>query len=73
MDNKAKAAAIVAIGMGFLGLLAFLVIIGPFITMWAWSHFMVPVFGLKTLTWTQAFALGLLGSCFGKTSFGSGK
>lgn len=32
--------------------------------MWGWSLFMVPVFGMESLTFWQAFGFSLLAACF---------
>lgn len=47
----------------FLGVIIALVLLfclGPWIAMWGWSLFAVPVFGMKALTFWQAFGLCLL-------------
>ena len=48
-----------------------LVLISTFIIMWGWSWFMVPVFGMAPLTFTQAFGFSLLANCIGRTGTSS--
>jgi hypothetical protein len=64
MTNEAKAGMII----GAMGIVVFAAVIflGPFITQWAWHHFMTPVFGVRPITWTEAFALGILGTAVGR-------
>jgi uncharacterized membrane protein len=56
---------------GILILIVLLVAIFPFITQWAWAHSMTPVFGFREISWTEAFAFGVLGSIVKGTSVSS--
>ena len=62
-----------ALLFGLLALIIFLVVLGPIITQWAWAHFMTTVFGMRGLSWVEAFAFGMLAAMFRGSSFKSSK
>lgn len=62
MDNLLAILGVIALGIFFW-------IIGVFVIMWGWSLFAVPVFGMKALTFSQAFGLSLVGGAIGKISY----
>lgn len=66
MDKSfiAALASIVVAGIGVVALIGFMVFLFAFFHQWAWNHFMTPVFGLRNITWTEAFALTMLASMF---------
>ena len=49
-----------------------LFVICMLLIMWGWSLFMVPVFKMAPLTFSQAFGFALLGCAFGKTNINKG-
>lgn len=51
-----------------LGALALIVLITTFFVKIAWAYSITTIFGLKELTWTQAFALSALSSSLFKSS-----
>ena len=51
-------------GMGLLAMVALVVLLELFVIKCGWSMFMVPIFGLKELTWEQAAGAMLLSSLF---------
>jgi len=59
-----KLIAVLVAAIGFAALLGFMVFLFAFFHQWAWNHFMTPVFGLRNITWTEAFALTILASMF---------
>jgi len=50
-----------------VGVVALAVFITAFFIMWGWSWFMVPVFKMAPLTFTQAFGFSILAHSFGKS------
>lgn len=50
--------------VGLLALMALMVVIALFFIKIGWTLFMVPVFGLAELTWTQALGFSLLAAAF---------
>lgn len=50
--------------IGILTILLILFIIGPLVVMLGWYLFMVPVFGLPSLTFLQAIGFVLLAGAF---------
>lgn len=48
--------------VGGVVLIALVVLIVPIITQWAWSHSVTPVFGIREISWVEAFAFNLLGT-----------
>ena len=50
--------------LGILVVLAILFILGPLFVMLGWYLFMVPVFGLPTLTFLQALGFMMLAAAF---------
>ena len=53
---------------------AVFLVLGPFITMWAWNEFMPYMFDLDTIDWWKALALNLLLASIGRVNYnGSSK
>ena len=46
-----------------IGVVLLAIILIPLVIMWGWAWFMVPVYGMKTLAFSEAFGLFLLGAC----------
>jgi len=51
-------------GIGLILLFAALIFFVPIVTQWAWANFMTPVFGMRLISWKEAFALSLLAGLF---------
>ena len=66
-------AKLIAIVTGFLGLLAIFILLSLLFIKLGWMLFMVPVFGLPDLTWTQALGFSLLASAFRSSGASSKK
>lgn len=64
---------ILAAVVGFASLLAIVVLISLFLIKVGWALFMVPVFNLADLTWTQAFGFSLLAAAFKPSSYSAKK
>lgn len=54
--------------VGSILLLVLFIFIGPFVTQWAWSHSLTPVFGIREISWVEAFAFQLLSTMLVKNS-----
>ena len=51
-----------------IGVILFIVLIGPLFTQLGWYFSMTPIFGLEPISWLEALGLNLLGSCvFGRS------
>lgn len=50
--------------------LVVVLIITMLFIVWGWSLFMIPVFGMQPLTFSQAFGFALLAQTFGRSSVG---
>jgi hypothetical protein len=53
---------------GILILIAVVLLIIPVITQWAWAHSVHSVFGIREITWVEAFAFNLLGTMLFRSS-----
>lgn len=58
--------------LGAIIIVAIMFTIGILMIMWGWSLFMVPVFKMAPLTFSQAFGFALLSYAFGKTNVNKG-
>lgn len=51
---------IILVWLMFVALTVALAALEALVAAWAWGAFLVPIFGLKAITWVQAFAAVLL-------------
>lgn len=55
-------------------IIALIIWVIPAIMVWAWAQFVPALFGLPTITWTQAFAIWLFFGClFGRSHYSGSK
>lgn len=59
--------------IAFASLLAIIILLSLFLIKVGWALFMVPVFNLADLTWTQAFGFSLLAAAFKPSSYSAKK
>jgi len=45
-----------------------LIALMPMLTAWAWSNSVTPVFGIREITWVEAFFFNMLGACLFKNT-----
>lgn len=53
-------------GAAFLVIVVVIILLMPVITQWAWANSVGSIFGLREISWKEAFALNLLGAMLTK-------